>query len=182
MTARISKEEMLQKEEENAQENPYSMQYLNPSRLCNLRTHANDTHNAANMNKHIKKALKLAGMKNCKVCYMHTHPQYHLPYACCSANCEKLVQVMGGSAVWGWSIYEGKQCVEFEAHVVYKDTDGRIFNVTVPDPRQFGQVPPIDGLFVVQDKDTVLANRVQLTRKEEGRTVNTMPGSKLYWK
>lgn len=181
---RISEAEMMAREEEEMKVNPHAMQYLNPSKTRNLSIHANDTHNAESMNKHIKKALKMAGMKNCKVCYMQTQSSYHLPYAHCQANCEKLVQVLGGSAVWGWSIYEGKQCVELEAHVVYKAPDGGIYNVTTPDPLQCGQMPPIAGLFVVQDKDTVLANRVQLTRKllDEDRTVKTMPPSKLYWK
>ena len=172
-------QQMIMEDKLALEADPWKMQILNPRDDRTLHEYGIDTKEAKHMNNAIKKMLKKVKMNKCRVRYMEVHPTICLPFGKCHLNCIQMTNMYGGKVVYGWQIFEGKYCVEIEAHVAYEDTDGKLFNVTSMNPRNHPHGVSVvqGGLLVQQDADDVMSGR---KRSSDGLLM--MPGNKLYWK
>lgn len=120
------------------------MVYLNPNKARTLSLHGADTQNVARMNKHVQETLKLMKLNPANAQRMYADPMYKGTYARCFRNTCVVRQKRGGANVWGWSLFEGKYCVEAEYHSVWVPPNTtRYVNVTTNIGGQ-----PYSGMFI----------------------------------
>jgi len=138
--------------------------YLNPRSDRQLETHGSDTTQASPDSEGVKALLAHLGLGG-PVVVAKCHSVHQGPYMQAFANVTSAIKESGGKAVYGWSLYEGKYCVEAEYHAVwlYK---GRHYNVTRSMEDQ-----PYDIAFV---EDRVARTKMAANDKA--------PSNRLWWK
>ncbi len=75
----------------------------------------------------------------------YTKPDAFSPYEQeCYYNVARMIKNYGGEAVYGWVLWESDLMIEGEAHCLYRDNNGAVFDVT---PRVSGE----DKVLFVED-------------------------------
>ena len=88
-----------------------------------------------------------------------TKPNSFEPYEQeCYYNVAKMIDLHGGGPVYGWVIWESSTMIEGEAHCLYKDPDGSIFDIT---PRVSGEM---QVLFVEDSRINISLRHVEGTK------------------
>ena len=137
--------------------------YLNPNKQRTLSLHGADTQNVTHMNKHVKKMLEMMKLDHTATKRMYADPTYKGTYARCFRNTHVVQKERGGEVVWGWSLFEGKYCVEAEYHSVWVPPNTkRYMNVTTNIAGQ-----PYSGMLIEAFQPMI-----------NGAT----PPNRLYWK
>lgn len=69
--------------------------------------------------------------------FTYTKPSTFLPYEQeCYYNVARMIREHGGEAIYGWVLWESDIMIEGEAHCLYKDQSGNVFDIT---PRVSGE-------------------------------------------
>lgn len=137
--------------------------YLNPKKGQTLELNAADTLPAIRVNKHVIKMLELMNLNPKDAKPMLYDPTFKGTYARCFRNVIMVQKHRGGTTACGWSLFEGKLCVEAEYHAVWVPPDSTQYvNTTL---NSYGK--QYNGIFI-KDKYLVENNR--------------SPPNKLYWK
>ncbi|AXO73559.1 TPA: hypothetical protein ACNINJ_004689 [Klebsiella pneumoniae] len=69
--------------------------------------------------------------------FTYTNPVTFSPYEQeCYYNVARMIREHGGEAIYGWVLWESDIMIEGEAHCLYKDLSGNVFDIT---PRVSGE-------------------------------------------
>ena len=101
------------------------------------------------------------------------HAKFQMMHGGCFANVEHLVREHGGKAVLGWSLYENEFMLEAEAHAVWEDPEGELYNVTLGNTAEATSV----HMFIHPEFEDWVVQNGELNARGHLHAINT-----IYWK
>lgn len=109
------------------------------------------------INDNVRALLKKMGSKETPV-YIETIPEAFAQVGECFPSVIQKIELSGGSAVYGWQIWQGDFLIEAEFHAVWKSESGELFDIT---PKA---IPSINRILFVPDSK----------RKYDGKQVDNV--------